>query len=253
MWNIQPLNEGQEVFLKRPVQIYAKVIGPRECDFGLPEEQVRYNVQLMSLQQDYLQEDLERAEWPQLEVARPDQPVSGRVENSAPFYESAPNATAANPFSDLAQEVNHLIENRAYGLYEQRGFAHGNDAEDWLRAESEILRNIPASIVETESDVIIRADLGEFNENDLQVRVSSRSVCISGKRQGLQIVREETPGSSHLRADRIFRVLDLPYDVDPSRAEALLDQGVLELKLSKVGLRTVVPIVRNASSRSATA
>lgn len=28
------------------------------------------------------------------------------------------------------------VEQLAYGFYEQRGFQHGNDREDWLRAEA---------------------------------------------------------------------------------------------------------------------
>jgi hypothetical protein len=31
------------------------------------------------------------------------------------------------------------IARRAYDLYQQRGGAHGNDLEDWLRAERELL------------------------------------------------------------------------------------------------------------------
>lgn len=35
--------------------------------------------------------------------------------------------------------VEEEIRYRAYQLFEQRGFAHGSDYEDWLNAEREIL------------------------------------------------------------------------------------------------------------------
>jgi hypothetical protein len=42
--------------------------------------------------------------------------------------------------SSLAQVSPAEIAQRAYQLYLQRGGAHGNDVEDWLVAESELLR-----------------------------------------------------------------------------------------------------------------
>lgn len=38
-----------------------------------------------------------------------------------------------------ADAMRERIANRAYELYEQRGRAHGLDAQDWLQAELEIL------------------------------------------------------------------------------------------------------------------
>jgi hypothetical protein len=35
--------------------------------------------------------------------------------------------------------VEEEIRRRAYELFEQRGYNHGSDYEDWLRAEREIL------------------------------------------------------------------------------------------------------------------
>jgi Protein of unknown function (DUF2934) len=40
----------------------------------------------------------------------------------------------------IAQISAEDIARRAYELYLQRGAAHGNDLEDWLMAESELLQ-----------------------------------------------------------------------------------------------------------------
>ena len=37
------------------------------------------------------------------------------------------------------EELRRLIAMRAYEIYELRGGGHGNEAEDWFRAEREIL------------------------------------------------------------------------------------------------------------------
>lgn len=37
---------------------------------------------------------------------------------------------------ELTEEI---IRMRAYELFEQRGYQHGNDMEDWLEAEAEVM------------------------------------------------------------------------------------------------------------------
>ena len=43
--------------------------------------------------------------------------------------------------SPPATDVNALIRHRAYELYERRGGHHGQDIEDWVAAERQILSN----------------------------------------------------------------------------------------------------------------
>ncbi len=38
-----------------------------------------------------------------------------------------------------AVDIQDVIRNRAYELFEQRGCGHGADFDDWLRAEREVL------------------------------------------------------------------------------------------------------------------
>ena len=86
-----------------------------------------------------------------------------------------------DPFFERAQEINELIARRAYEFFESWGFAHGYDHEDWLKAMAEILLNVPVDITETETELTIRADVPGFSEQNLEVRVAPRSVCITGK------------------------------------------------------------------------
>jgi len=43
---------------------------------------------------------------------------------------------------ELTEEI---IRQRAYHLFEQRGFEHGHDMEDWLQAEAEVMGKKPSS------------------------------------------------------------------------------------------------------------
>ena len=48
---------------------------------------------------------------------------------------------ASRAISDIGSQerTDEIIRARAYQLFEQRGGRHGNDLEDWLQAEAEVL------------------------------------------------------------------------------------------------------------------
>ncbi len=135
---------------------------------------------------------------------------------------------AGHPSFKRAQEINDLIARRAYELFESRGFAHGHDREDWLRAEAEILLNVPVDIAETETEVTIRAEVPGFSEKDLEVQVTPRSLCITGKRREAAEQKENKPVYSERRSGQIFRVLDPPSEVDPDSVNATLWGGPIK-------------------------
>jgi HSP20 family molecular chaperone IbpA len=245
MPNIEPFIEGQEVFLKRPIQIYAKVIGAFEGDSGLPGGLLCYAVQLLPLEQIYLPEDLEPSCRPQPAQPQPEDVSPKEAEEFAPAAELEPSLSEGEPFLDLEEEINNLIAGRAYELYESRGSAHGDDARDWYQAATEILLDVPVEISESETQFTIRAGVPGFTEKDLEVRVVPRFVCITGKNQ---VGPERRAGFYEPRPNRIFQVLDLPSEIDPSSVEALVSRGSLEIKLGKVGFRKVVPVRAKAAS-----
>jgi type II secretory pathway predicted ATPase ExeA/HSP20 family molecular chaperone IbpA len=165
-----------------------------------------------------------------------------------PYRTSPRRLSPDDPFFELAQEINDLIARRAYELFESTGFTHGHAREDWLRAESEILLNVSVDVKETETELTVRADVPGFGERDLEVRVAPRSLCITGKRQESSDQKEGKNVYSERRATQIFRVLELPSQIDPDRMNATVSDGILDIKLSKVGLGTKVPVRAKAAA-----
>src|SRR5260370_23242240 len=156
--------------------------------------------------------------------------------------------SAGDPFVERAREINELIARRAHELFESRGCAHGHDREDWLTALSDVLLHVLVDITETETELAIRADVPGFNEQDLEVRVAPRSVCITGKRQEASEQTEGETVYSERRSSQIFRVLDLPSQIDPDLTEAKLSGGILEITLLKAAeMRKKVPVLAKAA------
>jgi HSP20 family molecular chaperone IbpA len=163
----------------------------------------------------------------------------------------APESPAINPgdaFYELSEEIRNLISIRAYELFELRGSVHGHDCEDWQQAVSDILVDVPVDVVTTEAGFTIRAAVHGFSERDLEVRVAPRSLCISGKRQEVSERKAEAAVQAEQRSNQIFRAVELPSEIDPASVRATVSDGILEIKLTKVGLGKRIPILANAAS-----
>ena len=52
-----------------------------------------------------------------------------------------PSKTKVHSTSHLGSQelTEEIIRMRAYELFEQRGYQHGHDLEDWLQAEAEVV------------------------------------------------------------------------------------------------------------------
>ena len=95
-------------------------------------------------------------------------------------------------------------------------------------------RWIPAmDLVETDDDLVLRADLPGLSEEDIKIEVEDNVLTISGERKSQNEERKE----GYHRVERAYgsftRSLTLPEGVDPERVRASFDRGVLEVKIPK--------------------
>lgn len=142
------------------------------------------------------------------------------------------------PAPALAERESRLrerIERRAYELFERRGSVHGRDVEDWLQAESELVRRFPHTVAKTDHAFIVFAELpGMWTADQLVVGVEARRLIISGERE-VEVTYSDAQGTrTEKRAQSIFQALDLPVDVDPARATAGLAGMTLEVVMPHV-------------------
>ena len=101
---------------------------------------------------------------------------------------------------------------------------HANPTPVWTPA---------VDVYETENELVIKADLPEINEKDLDVRVENNMLTIHGERKFEEKVKEE----NYLRVERTYgsfsRSFSLPNTVDPGRIHADYKNGVLTVELPK--------------------
>ena len=149
---------------------------------------------------------------------------------------------------DRIQQMFDSIEKRAFDIFNSKGRWFGHDLSDWLQAESEILHPVHLEIAETDEALTVRAEVPGFTAKELDIRVEGNRLTIAGKHESKE---ERTKGKtiySERCAQEIFRSVDLPSDVDDSKVDATLKDGVLNLVLPKAPHAKSVRIEAKAGS-----
>jgi HSP20 family protein len=157
-------------------------------------------------------------------------PTPAKPEKNPPVITD--NATIESIFEQF-KETAQMIGKRAFELFDKRGRQFGYDLEDWLRAESELVRRVPLEITETEKNLEIRAEVPGFKAEELKVLVEPKRLTISGETENKVEKTEKNTLYSEWRAEKIFRAFDLPLEVKAADAIAKLNDGVLNLTLPK--------------------
>jgi HSP20 family molecular chaperone IbpA len=149
-------------------------------------------------------------------------------------------------------QIDKMISRRAYELFELRGRIPGHQREDWAQAESELVYPCCVQLEQSAEAITLRADLpGSFTEDQLRVSIETRQVMIEGEREISVICGHGNKAhTTHLetRIQQIFRVYDLPMEVDPSRANTIVLGSTVEIWLPTVSTST-----ENATSTSSVA
>ncbi|MGA7926433.1 MAG: Hsp20/alpha crystallin family protein [Candidatus Sulfotelmatobacter sp.] len=136
-------------------------------------------------------------------------------------------------YVERTRHISDAIARRAYELFEARGFEHGHDREDWFRAESELLTPIPAKVVAINGGLTIRAKFPGFAHKDVEVHVGPKHLIIYAKQRESSEQKAGGALSATKMSDEVFRVLDLPHEIDPDKITATLENEVLEVTLQK--------------------
>jgi HSP20 family molecular chaperone IbpA len=136
----------------------------------------------------------------------------------------------------LFERINRLhdaIARRAFAMFENDGGFLGHGLEHWLKAEAELLHPVHIKLTETGEAVELQAEVPGFDSKDLEISLESGRVVISGKKESSAEHKKEKVLYSEQCSDAILRVIELPTEVDATKASATLKNGVLVLNIPK--------------------
>ena len=146
------------------------------------------------------------------------------------------NLVSVGELFQHTQDVFNLIEARAFEIFESRGRIHGNDRADWFLAEAKLLTPVKFHLSESGEQLTARAEVPGFHRQEIKVSLEPRRLSISGKTALSESHESEKHPHSHRRAEMMYHVIDLPCEVDPSKAKATFNGGRLDVVMPKVVL-----------------
>lgn len=159
--------------------------------------------------------------------------------------ESKKQLSMTRPVS-IFEEMDRLmrrVEERAFNLFQERGGGDGFALSDWFRAEHELVKAMPIQVEETEKEVIVRAEVPGFEAKELTIQAETDSLSVFGKAEKKT---ESEKGAkkyySEISSNEVYREISLPTRVDPEKATAHLEKGVLEIHLAKAAPARAVEI-----------
>jgi len=141
--------------------------------------------------------------------------------------------TPAGDVFDQIQNAYDSIARRAFEIFDDNGSWPGNDLQNWLQAESEVLQPVRLEVAESNDSLLVRAEVPGFSAKELEINVEPRTLTITGKHESQEENKKGKTIYSERSANEIVRVVDLPADVDSSKVTATLKDGVLNVEMPK--------------------
>lgn len=131
------------------------------------------------------------------------------------------NITRWDPFRNLS-----TFQEQMHRLFEDSFRGRSDDSALTARAPA-------VDIYETENELVLKADLPDINEKDLDVRVENNMLTVRGERKFEQKVSQD----NYLRVERSYgsfsRSFALPNSVDTDAIKADYRNGVLTVEMPK--------------------
>ena len=131
--------------------------------------------------------------------------------------------------ADRGERIRGLVACRAYDLYERRGRIEAHGEEDWSQAEAETIFQIPIGMMQSHTSLSIYAGTCGANAGDLAICVEPRRLTVV-KRVPLATMHRRRKGRTPVQ---IFRVVDLPVEVIPSKVKAYVKSRLLQVEIAK--------------------
>ena len=89
-------------------------------------------------------------------------------------------------------------------------------------------------VYQNEEEIVVQSAIGGVKPSDLEIIIENGMVHIKGHRQKTGIVEKDNYFIQECHWGAFSRQLVLPSEVDSSRAEAILKDGVLTIKIPRI-------------------
>ena len=143
------------------------------------------------------------------------------------------NEGAASSVVGTVEDVERVIQLRAFELFERRGRSPGGDLDDWLQAEKELFFIPPAEVNESAKAFRMTISAPGFNASDIDVIAMPRELLVEAKAERRLEPRRGNMTAGALELKTLYRRFDLASPIDTREVTARMDEGSLTIEAPK--------------------
>jgi HSP20 family protein len=130
---------------------------------------------------------------------------------------------------DQIERMHDRVMRRAHEIFSSNGGFFGNDLEDWLQAERELVWKPAIELEERNNEFHLKLAAPGVEPKDLDIEVTPEVILVKAE---VRHEHEEDSGvyACEFASGNLFRSIHLPKKIDAEQVKAEFKNGILTLK-----------------------
>ena len=130
------------------------------------------------------------------------------------------------------ERIRDAVAKRAFQIFESRGCRVGHERQDWILAESQVIKPLCCGVLETEHAVDLAVDLAGFDLRcGIEIVAEPHRLILGGFGRDPNERGKARPKKG--LSPEIFGTVHVPTAVDATKVEANLRGHVLQIRVAK--------------------
>jgi HSP20 family molecular chaperone IbpA len=143
------------------------------------------------------------------------------------------NKLETAPALKALQDTVDMVRQRAFELFEHRGYNPGNELADWVQAERDLFWVPPAELAETDHQIEITVAVPGFDPQDVHVIAQPGEILIHGNHEKRVDKKEKGVLYSEFGEKALYRRFEIAHPIDVGHVTANVENGMLTVKAPK--------------------
>jgi HSP20 family protein len=133
---------------------------------------------------------------------------------------------------DEIERLNQQIMRRAYDIFAASGGVSGNELNNWLAAERELVWRPAIEMREKNKEFLINIAVPGIDPADVSVEVTPDVLLVRGEFRHEHADEEGKVHTCEFEAGSLFRVISFPKRVDLDKVKADFKNGIVRVRAS---------------------
>ena len=137
------------------------------------------------------------------------------------------------PALKALQDTVEMVRQRAFELFEHRGYSPGNELEDWIHAERDLFWVPQAELTQTDREVEIIVAVPGFDPQEVHVTAQPGEIVIRCDHEKRTESKEKGVLYSEFDGKALYRRFEIAQPIDVSHVTANVKNGMLTVNVPK--------------------